>query len=203
MKTQTIVFDVDGVLADFMTGFLQVASGLFERPLAESGEQRAWDVYPGMAADEVTTTWAFIAHHPQFWEHLPATASVEEFTAIRKLILDGHRVYFATNRKTHGALQATHLWLFKHIVLPAPPDDFIPLNVITTHRKGEFCKVVEADYYIDDKSENVDCAIWMTDKKTKSYVITRPYNSGQFAPHSAKALRVENVAQFIAAVKGN
>lgn len=200
MKTRTIVFDIDGVLANFMQGFLQVASGLFERQIIDTQEQRTWDVYPGMKGEEVTKVWAFIAQHPQFWEHLPPYAIAEEFEAIRQLIVDGHRVYFATNRKTNGALQTTHLWLFKHIVVPASDGAFVPLNVITTHRKGEFCKVVEADYYIDDKSENVDCSIWMTDKKTKSFVITRPYNIGPYAPHSAKAQRVESVSEFIAEV---
>lgn len=195
MKTQTVVFDVDGVLANFMQGFLQVASGLFERKIEDSMEQRAWDVYPGLKGDEVTKVWTFIAKHPQFWELLPPHATTAEFEAIRQLIVDGHRVYFATNRKTHGALHATHTWLYTHL-----QPSFAPVSVVTTHRKGEFCKVVDADYYIDDKSENVDCSIWMTDKKTKSFVITRPYNTGPYAPHSAKAQRVETVAQFLAEV---
>ena len=203
MKTKTIVFDIDGVLADFIKGAVDVARGLFEGksfPDVTTLSHQQWDVYPGMDASEVTKVWQFIAQHPQFWQHLSPLASKEEFSAIKDLIAGGHRVYFATNRKTPGALGCTHMWLYQHLVWNSETSDFVPINVITTHRKGEFCKVVEADYYIDDKSENADCATWMTDGRTKSFVITRPYNSGAKAAHSHKVKTVVSVAEFLAEV---
>lgn len=134
--------------------------------------------------------WDLIKQDARFWAELTPLATQEEFQKIEALIFGGYRVYFATNRNTPGALTATRTWL----------DYFIhgsPANIIITHRKGEFCKVVDADYYIDDKSENVDCAIWMTDKKTKAYVPTRPYNSGVYAPHSKSARRVTTLSEFL------
>lgn len=197
MKTQTVVFDIDGVLADFLSGFYEVARGLGFSATFDASQPRAWDTYPGLNPQEVTKVWQFIAQHPQFWAALPSLITPEESDGISSLLADGHRVYFATNRKTPGALAATTEWLKGYIRGAADA----PLSVIVTHRKGEFCKVVEADYYIDDKSENVDCAIWMTDGKTKSYVCDQPYNRGQYAPHSSKAKRVLSVAQFLAEVK--
>lgn len=197
MKTQTIVFDIDGVLADFISGFYSVAKGLDMNVTFDPTQPRSWDTYPGLKAEEVTKVWAFIAKNPTFWAGLPVMCNTEEIARLHHLN-EHHRVYFATNRKTPGALRATHDFLHLHLSPSPLQGDF---NVIATHRKGEFCKVVEADYYIDDKSENVDCAIWMTDGKTKAYVIDRPYNTGPYAPHSSKARRVQSVLQFIQEIK--
>ena len=139
--------------------------------------------------------WDLVRQDARFWSELEPLATPEEFEKIERLILGGNRVYFATNRNTPGALLATKWWLCSHIDAE--------VDVVITHRKGEFCKVVDADYYIDDKSENVDCAIWMTDKKTKSYVITRPYNSGIYAPHSKSARRVATLNEFLEDIYGS
>ena len=186
----TIVFDIDGVLADFIKGALDVARCLgYSTPHITTREHQHWDVYPGLDEKGVEDTWKYITDHPEFWSDLTPLAMQEELEIIEGLIEDGHRVYFATNRNKPGALEATQDWLQYFIGGSC--------NVVITHRKGEFCKVVDADYYIDDKSENVDCAIWMTDKKTKAYVITRPYNSGVYAPHSKSARRVSTLTEFL------
>lgn len=191
---KTIVFDIDGVLADWSTGFSHLARTLFpwadpQVPIVSHYERQSWDDYPGMTPDMVKANWNHVHTHPSFWATLPSLMTDKEGQGIFSLIDKGHRVYFATNRNTEGALEATRDWLGRRIGCD--------VNIIITHRKGEFCKVVDADYSIDDKSENVDCAIWMTDKKTKAYVITRPYNSGVYAPHSKSARRVETVSQFL------
>jgi 5'(3')-deoxyribonucleotidase len=143
-----------------------------------------------MTKEMERATWDLVKQDARFWEELDTLATTAELQGIRSLTEAGHRVYFATNRNTPGALQATRGWLHWYL-------SRTPTSVIITHRKGEFCKVIEADYYIDDKSENVDCAIWMTDKKTKSYVLTRPYNSGVYAPHSQSARRVSTLSEFL------
>ena len=188
---KTIVFDIDGVLADWSTGFSLWAQSVYpDVPVVTHAECSAWDFRPGMTSEMTHVIWDLIKQDARFWEDLPCLATDRELSAISNLIANRYTVYFATNRKTSGALRATRSWLTRHLANDA-------VNVIITHRKGEFCKVVDADYYIDDKSENVDCAIWMTDKKTKSYVIARPYNSGVYAPHSESARRVSTLTKFL------
>lgn len=190
MKTQTIVFDIDGVLADFVAHFTKTAGRITAKPLPVTAthEHRLWDVFPGLAPEDVTKTWAYIANNPTFWTELPSLVSETD----RGLLgyLAPHNVYFATSRRTPGALSASKEWIYANLGIVQP-------SVVVTHRKGEFCKVVDANYFIDDKSENVDCAIWMTDGKTKSYVVSRLYNEDLFAPHSSKAHRVPSVREFI------
>lgn len=188
---KTIVFDIDGVLADWSTGFSRWAKSVYpDVPVVTHAECSAWDVRPGMTSEMERVIWDLIKQDSRFWVELPSLATDKELSDISYLMKTGHNVYFATNRKTPGALRATRTWLSLYL-------DNSNINVIITHRKGEFCKVVDADYYIDDKSENVDCAIWMTDKKTKSYVIARPYNSGVYAPHSKSARRVSTLTNFL------
>lgn len=192
---KTVVFDLDGVLADWSTGFSTLARSIYpDVPVVTHSECVSWDDRPGMTKHMERVVWDLIKQDARFWAELTPLATQEEFQKIEALIFGGYRVYFATNRNTPGALTATRTWL----------DYFIhgsPANIIITHRKGEFCKVVDADYYIDDKSENVDCAIWMTDKKTKAYVPTRPYNSGVYAPHSKSARRVTTLSEFLEDVR--
>jgi 5'(3')-deoxyribonucleotidase len=190
MKTQTIVFDIDGVLADFVAHFTKTAGRVTEKPLPVTCTYGhiAWDLFPGLSPEDVTKTWAYIAHNSSFWTELPSLLSEEDRNQLTSL--RSHTVYFATSRRTPGALSASKEWIYANLGIVQP-------SVVVTHRKGEFCKVVDANYFIDDKSENVDCAIWMTDGRTKSYVIDRIYNQGAAAPHSSKARRVTTVGAFI------
>lgn len=190
MKTQTVVFDIDGVAADFVAHFTKTAGRITGKPLPVTctRDHTAWDVFPGLSPEDVTKTWVYIANNPTFWTELPSLLNDEDREALRSLV--HHNVYFATSRKTPGALSASKEWIYANLGIVQP-------SVVVTHRKGEFCKVVDANYFIDDKSENVDCAIWMTDGRTKSYVIDRIYNQDVYAPHSSKARRVSTVGEFI------
>lgn len=193
MKTQTVVFDIDGVLADFSAHFTKTAGRVTGKPLpiTRTVDHEEWSVFPGLAPEDVTKTWAYIANNPVFWIDLPTLLGKDDLEHMKSL--GPHNVYFATSRKTPGALAASKEWIYANLGIVQP-------SVVVTHRKGEFCKVVDATYFIDDKSENVDCAIWMTDGKTKSYVIDRPYNRGPMSPHSAKAKRAGSVRAFLAEV---
>lgn len=190
MKTQTIVMDLDGVLADFVAHFTKTAGRITAKPLpvTPTKDHQMWDAFPGLSKEDVTATWAYIANNPVFWTELPSLVTKDDESFIGWL--EPHNVYFATSRRTPGALSASKEWIYANLGILQP-------SVVVTHRKGEFCKVVDANYFIDDKSENVDCAIWMTDGKTKSYVITRPYNMLTAPPHSSKARRVATISEFI------
>lgn len=196
MRTRTVVFDVDGVLANFMDSAVKIGHEIANKVPPSDHVPQTWDDYGGLTESEITKLWMHIATHPEFWYQLKPLASGEEFDAIHALIMKGHRVYFATNRRMPGSLNQTVKWLEFHINAGST-EDFVTANVIITKRKGEFCKVVDADFYIDDKSENVDCAIWFTDGVTKAYVIDRPTNRGAGAPHSHKAGRVKSVTEFL------
>jgi len=188
--SKTIVLDIDGVLANFIGPAVEKGYELAGRLGPGPWVQRCWDDYGGLSPKEVTALWQWIRENSHFWGDLPPLISVKEANSIVALENAGHRVYFATNRRLPGALDQTQLWLQTHIGLGFP-------SVVLTKRKGEFCRCVDADFYIDDKSENVDCAIWMTDGKTKAFVRDNTANIGQYAPHSSKAGRVHSISEFL------
>lgn len=187
--TKTIVFDLDGVLCNFIQPAIKKGYELAGADLPKDWVPTHWDDYGGMDETQIMRLWEYIKGNPSFWSELPPLVSVTESNDIVRLAHEGCRIYFATNRRFPGAYEATLEWL----------DMFMGFShgLVITKRKGEFCRCVDADYYIDDKSENVDCAIWLTDGKTKSYVRDSPANRGQYAPHSSKAGRVHSVAEFI------
>lgn len=191
MKTKTIVFDIDGVLADFMGGFHRLSEEI--NGVVVPGTGTGWDNYGGLPAAYVQKTWQTIAKNPTFWLGLWPLFNTEEKQQIVDLV-ENHTVYFATARPTPHALKMSQQWLKSQLGLA------VHISVVGTKRKGEFCRTVNADFMLDDKSENVDCACWLTDGKTKAFVISRPHNLYPFAPHSSKAGRVETVGQFIAEV---
>ena len=186
----TIVFDVDGVLANFIGPAVEKGYELAGRPGPSAWIQRCWDDYGGLNAKEVEALWKWIRENPSFWGDLPCVLTSDEVESIWTLQEHGARIYFATNRRLPGALEYTVRWLRKHL----GGDNH---SVVLTKRKGEFCRCVDADFYIDDKSENVDCAIWLTDGKTKAFVMHNSTNIGQYAPHSSKAGRAHSVSEFL------
>lgn len=190
MSTKVVVFDVDGVLADFINYAVDLGYQLANRPCPTKWVQQGWDDYGGLSEYEVKRLWAHIEIHPDFWFHLPCLLTDAEKDLVDELYYRGHRVYFATNRRLPGALEYTTRWLTYNLSIANP-------HVVITKRKGEFCRVVDADYYIDDKSENVDCAIWLTDGRTKAYVKDAVTNRGQYAPHSSKARRAMTVQNYL------
>lgn len=187
--TKTIVFDLDGVLCDFIGPAVKKGYELAGRSEPENWAQSCWDDYGGLTKPEIAKLWEYIRNHPGFWYNLPPLANIEEIADIGEFADVGHAIYFATNRRFPYTIYMTRKWLQRYGVLN-------PVVVITK-RKGEFCRCVDADYYIDDKSENVDCAIWLTDGKTKAYVMDSPTNRGQYAPHSSKAGRVHSISEFL------
>lgn len=188
--TKTIVFDIDGVLANFIGPAVKKGYELAGRAEPEGWVQSCWDDYGGLTKPEIAKLWEYIRENPRFWHELPPIPTAKELVQITRASSNGHNIYFATNRRLPGALDYTLCWLSYHTGMAFP-------SVVLTKRKGEFCRVVDADYYIDDKSENVDCTIWLTDGKTKAYVMDSPTNRGPLAPHSSKAGRVYSISEFL------
>ncbi len=193
----TIVFDMDGVLADWASGFTSLAAQLYPNAgieIVSHNKIAHWDRVSNLTEEQFTETWERARESRVFWRGLPRLVSYDTFEAIAVLTRRGHIVYFATSRTGQDAYNQTSLWLKYFGILHA--------SIVVTHRKGEFCKVVDANYYIDDKSENCDCVAWITDGRTKPFVLTRPYNSGELAPHSSKVGRVSSVEEFLDIVEG-
>jgi phosphoglycolate phosphatase-like HAD superfamily hydrolase len=177
MKRPVVMFDVDGVLADFLHGYRSVQELLGRTPTTEP----RWDAY----LDE--QVWKFIKDSSTFWQHLPSL--VHRTTALR--IDSLHRdadVYFVTNRVGRGPKQQTETWL-RHLGIFDP-------TVILSGRKGEMAAALGADFSIDDKAGN---AVFMSyhSPKTKSYLLDAPYNQINHDVIGGTVRRVKSVDEFL------
>jgi hypothetical protein len=181
---KTVMFDVDGVLADFTYAFTKEA-GI--EPVSSS-EQEHWDI-PQVPRDLFRETWKKVITVPWWWTSLPCIASRQDIDALRALTMEpDYQVVFCTNREGNPNPQRqTRFWLSELDIVA---------NVVLSKRKGDVARAIDAAYAIDDKPENVACIHWIADSKPcKSYVLDRPYNREFKLP--SKVRRVYSVAEFI------
>ena len=189
MTARPIVFDVDGVLANFTLGFTQRAAQIDARVMVRSSEEQLeWDFRdfpPGVEA----ATWRSVQQDPCFWALLYAHpgATLDVFDTIQELSVV-RPVYFATNRVGIGAHTQTERWLSRYGIRNP--------TVIVTRRKGEFCNVVDAAACIDDKAGN---AVYVAYEcpNTRSYLLNTQYNRFDHRVLGGKVIRVKSVSEFL------
>ena len=183
-----IMLDVDGVLADFVLGFLNVVQscpgGRDILPYS-THQQMVWDF--ALPPELLRAAWDIVKAERHFWADLPALISPAVFKDINRL-RRYREVYFVTNRVGHKAHDQTREWLVAHgIEHPA---------VVVTGRKGQFAAAVNAAAAIDDKAGNAVYTAYES-PTTASFIIDRPYNRFDSEVLGSKVTRVYSVDRFI------
>ena len=173
-KRKVVQFDIDGVLADFLTGYRAVQSKLGLEPTYTP----AWDDYWN---DDV---WRVIKDPKNlFWRHLPMLASPHEFARINDFNY-AFDVYFVTARPGATAKVQTQQWLqLKGISSP---------TVIVSSEKGGVANAIEADFVIEDNAGNAWSIATRSDAKT--FLLDAPYNQQDV---SWKVTRIKTVNEFL------
>lgn len=175
-----IGFDVDGVLADFSTGYQDVLKRVSGRDLflpgdAEDAPCWDWDKLRGYTAEERAAAWTWIKANPTFNLNL---VPLENLATLRLFIRDlerKHEVYFITSRVGERPKRFTEIWLTAHLQYV----DSLPTVLIAQHRsKGLFAKGLGLDVYVDDNYENVQDVAELS-PTTRTYLRTRRYNTDQ------------------------
>ncbi len=184
----TIVFDVDGCIADFVLGYTKEAKKLgFLKEEFNSDMMLEYDGF-NITREQQDQVWEGILQpYSIFWMTLRPLISRRIFEQINNLCVM-HQVVFVTSRQGHNPQSDTTWWLRKYgITTP---------SVIITKRKGEIARALDADYSLEDKPENAAVIHWMADvKPCKSYIIDRPYNRVDYLPKKIK--RVKTVEEFL------
>lgn len=174
-----VVFDLDGVLADFYEGYDRACVALGE-PVPPRSPWR-WDDRWNKKV------WEHIRHSPMFWRTLDPLVPAQTFQRISKLGYNND-VYFATSRPGVNVKGQTQGWLSEQgIAFP---------TVVITGAKGEFAAAVKATHLLDDKAGNcVFTAYHYRDCKT--CILDAPYN--QYDPEvlGSKVIRVGTVEEFL------
>jgi phosphoglycolate phosphatase-like HAD superfamily hydrolase len=172
-----VVFDIDGVLADFYKGYWRVCRELGKPEPRVGNWNDFWD-------DDV---WKVIRASQDFWQMLVPRVSRDVFKRIRAL-RDEREVYFATSRPGQHAHWQTVDWLTANMI-PHPA-------VIVTPKKGRFCDVVSAGFMIDDKAGNCVYTSYES-PRTAAFLLDAPYNQFDRDVIGSKVRRVDSVEEFL------
>lgn len=187
--------DLDGVLCDFNTKFIDVVIKVTGQDLFPP---RPFDIpcwnYPefyGYLKPDVTAVWDYIKSSSYFWECLPTYESTtEDLHQLYGRFLAGDDITFITSRPSTATITAkrqSELWLL-HKFGGGKNHQFIP-TVIVTSEKGDAARLLELDAYIDDRWENCLDVACTEDENAKNigvkvYMVDRPWNRAyqKYAP---------------------
>jgi len=177
VKRRVVMFDVDGVLADFLTAYRAQEQKFGMKVTFEPRWNAYWN-------DEV---WAAIKTIPDWWIKVPAIPDMPTFLRIADLTY-AHDLYFVTNRTGVDVKTQTERWLRMRGVLQP--------TVIISKKKGEMAAAIGADFAIDDKAGNALYTAWHS-PKTKSFILDAPWNQFDHDVAGGGVTRVKTVDQFL------
>lgn len=108
---QSIGCDIDGVLADFGRGYLDLLSSITGREADPAFVPSCYDDFEVPPEAEMVA-WAWITAHPEFWLTLPAYPSTGGLLSALDDARSDHEVYFVTGRpKSAATKRFTEEWL--------------------------------------------------------------------------------------------
>lgn len=181
MKSEVIMFDMDGVLVDFLKAYRLQQRGLGLEPTMSDN----WDDYNN------ARTWAAIRVSDTFWLEAEATVARDAFQRIDRL-QRRNDVYFVTSRPGVDVKYQTEQWL-KARGIDGP-------TVILSTRKAEIAKGLGADWSIEDKPGNAAMiAYWSP--ATSSYLLDAPYNRFPHHVIGRKVIRIDSVGAYLDAIE--
>lgn len=185
-------FDLDGVLADFNTAFIELIrqqTGIvLPRPSATYPDVWNYHVAGGVTPEQEIALWNTIGHS-QFWGTLHAyPETLEVLDKLTKLRFEGHDIYFVTSRPGEKAKFLTERWLSLH-GMNNP-------TVLVTSDKGPVVQGLGLEAFIDDKPENLT-EIDKASPSTRLYLYDAPYNRPKSIAVFGMVLTKEQGSPFI------
>lgn len=159
--------DIDGVLADFVTAYIDAfithtGKNLFPpRPFPWTD----WEHQElcGYTPADSELVWSKLNDSTDFWEQLNAYSDIDH--TIR--LANHFPTYFITSRNGHNVKGQTERWLSRHGVLH-------PTVLISSH-KGLCCKALGITHYVDDRTENCESVV-ADSPTTACTMIAQPWN---------------------------
>jgi hypothetical protein len=196
-KIPRIAFDVDGVLAKFMNGFMSLLNSKFHTEFNPSQVNEYHPIGDGklLTKEQWDTSWSLMKQTPFFWANLkPYDPGL--FPDINVDMLNfTFNGYFVTRRSNLeiGAIQdsnaLTRIWL-ENVGL----SEYTSVVAVESAQRLDILRAMEVDAYIDDWGEQfLDCR----SAGIRAYLMDRPWNQHVDTPY-----RVYNVRQFVDRVLG-
>lgn len=193
-----IMWDVDGVLANFTHGYHSLANEMFDANISLE-QPPTWDwLEDTIGSEKVGRIWNRIKQDPNFWRNLPSLVDDSIWDRIVKLDADQ---YFVTSRVGETAKLQTEDWLFGRMWQFDP--DLCPITVVMSSRKADAANALKANYTIDDKLGNVLAVYYNSPPERRVYVYDTPYNQMDTRIAGNRVRRVSTVSQFLDDIEAN
>ena len=180
-------FDLDGVLANYDSGFREVLEQVVRKPLSpKPPEVWEWPAALGVTEEQEQEALERVHRSPTFWADLERTPGFDDM-ALKRLqrIAETDDLYFITDRPMRGAKRQSEEWLKKF---------GLPPSVLITPHKGLAAKVLNLDAYIDDRPDKCVDVTWES-KTTAVYLQRRLWNR-HYQP-AANIYAVDSVMQML------
>jgi uncharacterized HAD superfamily protein len=176
-KRPRIGIDCDGVLSDFVKGFLTLTKKHFQKPEPDIWIQNTWDFDDILTKEEVSQTWAILKSTKNWWTTLDP---MPDSTDLKHLSDKEARVYFLTKRvPTIGepVEVQTADWLSSVYGIQ------YPTVIVVEDQKGPLAKALELDFFLDDhwnnclsvQKDSPETEVWL-----HRAVYNKDYHTGHF-----------------------
>ena len=186
-------FDIDGVLADFVSPFL----GLLEHRIGGGPIDPAsitdpnFMQHPFLTREIIFECMEAASYDAEFWRALAPLPSAEQWRTLERIGRE-HELLFITHRwvrDTYDINQVTCDWLRRHGVSD-------PLVHFTQDKKSALVQKLNIDLFVDDRHENCEDVATQTDALV--FMPNRPYNRAFNHPKVQRIRELDEVFVYLA-----
>lgn len=167
-----IGIDLDGVLADFVEGFCDLAHRELNKEVSRTPDCWEWaDQF--LTKDDQKVLWDHIKSTPGWWGTLdPVDKTAETFRTLKKWTNLDYDLYAITTRPGLGVQFVTAQWILFEFDIPIP--------VIITRNaedKGQVAAALRLTHFVDDNVDNCT-AVFMAVPTARVRLFNATHNQG-------------------------
>jgi uncharacterized HAD superfamily protein len=190
----TLAFDIDGVLADFITSFLRLLEARTGNGPIDPASitDPNFMHHPFLTKEIIMECMEAASYDPEFWRALAPLPSPQQWRALDNLSRH-HQVVFITHRwvrDNYDIHRVTCDWLNSHGVSN-------PIVHFTQEKKSLLVKELNIRLFVDDRHENCEDVATATDATV--FMPHRPYNQAFHHPRVRRVQQLDEIFDHVSA----